>query len=39
MTDEQIRMSLNRRERVENLRKRTQLELQESQKLLEQASP
>lgn len=38
-TDEQIRMTLNRRDRVETLRHRTEHEMRQSYKNLERASP
>ena len=38
-TDEQIRMTLNRRDRVDTLRHRTEAEMRQSYKNLERASP
>jgi hypothetical protein len=39
MTDEQIRATLNRRERVVNLRERTDTEIKKSQYEVDRASP
>ena len=39
MTDEQIRATLNRRERVVNLREKTETEIKKSQYDLDRASP
>jgi len=39
MTDEQIRATLNRRERVVNLREKTETEIKKSQWEVDRASP
>lgn len=38
-TDEQIRMTLNRRDRVENLRHKTDVEMRASKEMVERSSP